>query len=106
MLVHNEDEYVDRALRNVAGFCDVVHAADHMSTDTTWDIVQRCAAELPNVQPVPLRSTADSHALVEGYAGSDTWVFGVDGDELYDPDGLARFRAELEAGAYREFFSL
>jgi hypothetical protein len=106
MLVHNEDEFVERALRNVAGFCDVVHAADHMSTDATWDILQRVESDHPNVKPVRLRSTADSHALVEAYAGSDTWVFGVDGDELYDPEGLTRFRNELEAGAYREFFSI
>jgi glycosyltransferase involved in cell wall biosynthesis len=106
MLVHNEDEYVEQALRNAAPFCDVFHVADHMSTDRTWDVVQDVAAELPHVQPVRVRSTADSHALVAGYAGSDTWVFGVDGDELYDSKGLGRFRKELDAGAYREFFSI
>ena len=63
-------------------------------------------AELPHVEAVRVRSTGDSHALVEGYAGTDTWVFGVDGDELYDPAGLERFRADLLAGAHREHFSL
>jgi glycosyltransferase involved in cell wall biosynthesis len=106
MLVHNEDEFVEQALRNAAGFCDRVHVADHMSTDGTWDIVRRLTAELGNVEAVRVRSTGDSHALVEGYAGTDTWVFGVDGDELYDPAGLERFRAELLDGACREYFSV
>lgn len=106
MLVHNEDEFVEQALRNAAGFCDRFHVADHMSTDGTWDAIQRVAAELSHVEPVRVRSTGDSHALVEGYAGSQTWVFGVDGDELYDPAGLAAFREQLLGGSYREFFSL
>ena len=106
MLVHNEDEFVERALRNAAAFCDRFHVADHMSTDGTWDAVRRVAGDLDHVEPVRVRSTGDSHALVEGYAGTDTWVFGVDGDELYDPAGLERFRADLLAGAHRQHFSL
>ena len=106
MLVHNEDEFVERAVRNAAGFCDRFYVADHMSTDGTWDAISRVAAELDHVEPVRVRATGESHALVESYAGTDTWVFGVDGDELYDPDGLGRFRGELLDGAYREFFSL
>ncbi len=106
MLVHNEDAFVERALRNAAGFCDAFHVADHMSTDATWDIVRAVAADLDHVDCVRVRSTGDSHALVEGYAGSDTWVFGIDGDELYDRAGLARFREDLLDGAHREHFSL
>ena len=106
MLVHNEDAFVERALRNAAGFCDAFHVADHMSTDETWDIVRAVAADLDHVDCVRVRSTGDSHALVEEYAGSDTWVFGVDGDELYDRAGLARFREGLLDGAHREHFSL
>ncbi len=106
MLVHNEDEFVEQALRNAVRFCDRFHVADHMSTDGTWDAIRRVAAEFPTVEPVRVRTTGDSHALVEGYAGTDAWVFGVDGDELYDPVGLASFRDELLGGAYREFFSL
>lgn len=106
MLVHNEDVFVEEAIRNAAPFCDRLHVADNMSTDGTWDVVRSLAGELDQVQAVRVRRTGDSHALVEGYAGTDTWVFGVDGDELYDPAGLERFRAELLAGAYRELFSI
>jgi hypothetical protein len=106
MLVHNEDEFVEQALRNLAPFCDRLHVADHMSADGTWDAIARVASEFDHVEPVRLRSTGESHALVERYAGTDTWVFGVDGDELYDPAGLARFREELEEGRHRGWFSI
>ncbi len=106
MLVHNEDEFVEQALRNAAAFCDRFHVADNMSTDGTWDAIRSVAAELDHVEPVRVRRTGDSHALVEAYAGTDTWVFGVDGDELYDPAGLASFREQLLGGAHHEWFSL
>lgn len=106
MLVHNEDVFVEQALRNAAGFCDRIHVADHMSTDGTWEIVQDLAAELGNVDVTRVRATGDSQALVEGYAGSETWVFGIDGDELYDATALACFRADLLGGAHQEHFSL
>ena len=35
-----------------------------------------------------------------------TWVLGVDGDELYDPAGLARLRVDLLAGAHADVFRL
>jgi hypothetical protein len=82
MLVHNEDVHVGRALSNMLAFCDQVHVADHMSTDSTWEIVQAVAQQHERVDAVRVRHTADSHALVEGYAGSDTWVFGVKSNVL------------------------
>jgi hypothetical protein len=42
--------------------------------------------------------------MIEHYAGSDTWILSVDGDELYDPDGLVRFRHDLEGGAHQDVF--
>ena len=106
MLVHNEDVHVEQAIRNVIGFCDRLHVADHMSSDGTWEIVRAQAREHDHVEAVRVRHTAESHALVEGYAGTDSWVFGVDGDELYDGAGLARFREQLRNGAFQEFFSV
>ena len=52
------------------------------------------------------RHAGESHRLVEPYAGTDTWVFGVDGDELYDPARLAGFREELLGGAYGDVFKV
>ena len=49
VLLHNEDVFAERVIRNVAAFCDRIHVADHMSTDGTWEIVSALARELDHV---------------------------------------------------------
>jgi hypothetical protein len=106
VLVRNEDVFVEQAIRNVADFCDRIHAVDHVSTDRTWDTLRELAGEFDHVDVRRTRHAGDSHRLIEPYAGTTTWVFGVDGDELYDPGRLAGFRAELLAGAYDGVFKI
>jgi hypothetical protein len=106
VLLHDEDVFAERVIRNVAGFCDRIHVADHASTDRTWEIVSGLARELDNVDAVRISHAARSHDLVLPYVGTDTWVFSPDGDELFDPAGLQRLRGELEAGRYDASFRL
>jgi len=106
VLVRNEDVFVEQAIRNVAAFCDRIHAVDHVSTDGTWQILQRLERDYPQLDARRSHHAGDSHALLEPYAGTETWVFGVDGDELYDPSRLARFRNELLGGAYDSAFKV
>ncbi len=106
VLLHDEDVFAERVIRNVAAFCDRVHVADHASTDGTWRIVSGLAGELDNVEAVRISHAARSHDLVLPYVGTDTWVISADGDELFDPEGLRRLRGELEAGRYDEYFRL
>ena len=47
--------------------------------------------DYPHLDARRSHHAGDSHTLLEPYAGTDTWVFGVDGDELYDAARLARF---------------
>jgi len=106
VLVRNEDVFVEQAIRNVAGFCDRIHALDHVSTDGTWKILQRLERDYPQLDARRSHHADDSHSLLEPYAGTETWVFGVDGDELYDPERLASFRQDLLAGAYDTAFKV
>lgn len=106
VLVRNEDVFVAQAIRNVAVFCDRIHVVDHVSDDGTWRIVRSLAREFDHVDARRSHNSADAHRLLEPYAGTQTWVIGVDGDELFDPDGLARFRADLLAGAHVDVFRL
>ena len=106
VLVHNEDLFVEQAVRNVAAFCDRIHVVDHVSTDGTQEILRRLALDLDIVTVERSSDAADSHRAIEAYAGTPTWVLGVDGDELYDPVALARLRGELEAGAHADVFRL
>jgi hypothetical protein len=106
VLVRNEDLFVEHAVRNAAGFCDVIHAFDHVSTDRTLEILQALAAELAHVDVRRITNAAESHRRLERYAGTPTWVFAVDGDELYDPARLAVLREELLGGAHDGVFRI
>ncbi len=106
VLLHNEDVFAERVIRNVSAFCDRIHVADHASCDRTWEIVSALASELDHVEAVRISHAARSHDLVQPYVGTDTWVLSPDGDEIFDPEWLRRLRAELEQGRYRECFRL
>lgn len=106
VLLHNEDVFAERVVRNVAAFCDRIHVADHASTDDTWEVVSAVARDYDHVDVRRIVNSADSHDLVAGYAGSHTWVINPDGDELYDPERLVTLRGLLEEGAYDRYFRL
>lgn len=106
VLVKNEDLFIERALRNVLDFVDRIHVADHRSTDGTPAILRRLAAENPKVDYHVVDQTSESHDLIAGYAGTPTWVMGVDGDEVYDPERLRALRPQLLHGQYQETFKL
>jgi hypothetical protein len=106
VLVHNEDLFVERAIRNVASFCDRIHAVDHVSTDGTWEILRGLERDYDHLDARRVHHARESHRLVEPYAGTNTWVFGVDGDELYDPARLETFRSQLLAGAHQDAFKV
>jgi hypothetical protein len=104
VLVRDEDVFVEQAVRNVAGFCDELLLFDHGSRDATPRILARLAEELPHARFEAIDHPAISHDRLLPYVGTDTWVFGVDGDELYDPASLPPMRARLESGELDDFF--
>jgi len=106
VLIRNEDLFIESVIGNILEFCDRIHVADHRSTDATPAIVRRLAAEHPKVEYHVVDHPAASHDMIAGYAGTPTWVMGVDGDEVYDPERLRRLRPELLAGKYDGTFKL
>jgi hypothetical protein len=98
-LFRDEDRFVERAVRNVFGFCDELILVDHRSRDRTPELLDRLAAESPVPTTVHrVKEAGESHDLIKERAGEDVWAFGLDGDELYDPEGLVRFRELLLDG--------
>ena len=95
LLVRNEDLFVAQAIRNAAAFCDELLLCDHRSTDGTTGILREFASRLPHASFCELDHPRGSHDLLKPFAGTPTWVFGFDGDELYDPNGLAALRPRL-----------
>jgi len=106
ILVRNEDRFLERAIRNVAMFCDEIYAFDHMSTDATFEILRSLEDEFDHLRVARGVRTSASHRPLERFCGTQTWALGVDGDELFDPGGLARLREALDAGEHQDVFRL
>jgi hypothetical protein len=105
-LVRNEDLFVETALRNAGGFCDELYIADHGSTDQTNTILRALASESSKIHLHTIRHPAESQDLIKPLAGSRTWIFGVDGDEIYEPDRLTRLRRKILSGAFDKHWML
>ena len=101
VLVRNEDRFVERAIRNAWDFCDRLLLVDHKSEDGTVGILKQLAGEPSGKASFhAISHPRESHDLLKPYAGTDTWVFGVDGDEIYDPQRLRAVRERLLAGEF------
>ena len=106
LLVRNEETYVSSAVRNAAGFCDEFLLCDHRSSDRTPQILEALAAQHPNARVHRINHPRESHQLIKDRAGTKSWIFGVDGDEIYDPEGLRRMRARILAGEFERSWVL
>ncbi len=98
VLVRNEDLFLGQVLRNIGDFCDRIIVADNRSTDRTAVVVAEAQKGIQAIEYHLINHPSQSHELIKGLAGSRTWVFAVDGDELYDPFGLKQFREVLLSG--------
>lgn len=106
LLLKNEDLHIEWVIRNVIDFCDKIYICDNYSTDGTWEILKRLKVEFSKIELHRVTRPKDSHRFVEEYAGTPTWVFAVDGDEVYDPQRLKWLRQKLLVGEYSQFFKL
>ncbi len=80
--------------------------ADHRSTDGTAAIARQFCARHSAAGYHRIRHPAQSHDLIKGFAGEKVWMFGVDGDEIYEPDRLAVLRGHLLSGKYDGYWML
>lgn len=100
VLVRNEDRFLAQALENISDFCDEFLLFDHGSTDQTPAIFKRFATAGKPVKIQNISHPSLSHEELKPFANSPSWVFGVDGDEIYDPAGLARLRPRILGGEF------
>ena len=106
VLVQNEEFYIERVLWNIKDFCDRIIIADHRSIDRTAEIAQRFCDEHTGGEYHSISDPGLSHDLIKPYAGKKVWVFGVDGDELYEPSRLIPLRKQLMSGKYDQYWML
>lgn len=105
-LIKNEEFYIEKVIRNILDFCDKIIIADNLSTDNTLRIVKRIADREKKIEIISIEDIAKSQELIKDYAGTSTWIFGVDGDEIYDPAGLKILRKQIIDGSFDRYTQL
>ena len=98
--------YIEWVLGNVLEFCDHIIVLDNLSTDHTWDILEHLAETTDKISVERWENANDSQKALAPYYGTNTWIFGVDGDEVYDPVGLASLRKRLLSGEFNDAWRL
>jgi len=104
--VKNEDIYIEQVLKNIVDFCDEIRVIDNYSTDKTVSVVKEYTKKYSKIKLEKIKNISKSHCLVEKYAGENKWVFGVDGDEIYDPKGLSIIRQKILNEEYQNCWML
>ena len=100
LLVKNEDLHIRWVINNIVGFCDHIIVLDNHSTDRTWEIVKQLADSTDKITVSRWDDPKTSQEILRRYYGTDTWVFGVDGDEVFGPSGLAAMQEPLRKGEF------
>lgn len=103
-LFKNEEIFLERSLYNVAQFCDKIFLLDNNSTDSSNAIARAFVQNVPHAELAVVQNAMDTHKYFSHYANTDTWLFAVDGDEIYDPEGLRRFRTRMESGEFDKYW--
>lgn len=106
VLVRNEENFVTWAIENAIGFVDEMLVIDNLSRDSTPDRLAALAVRHPKIRLIRDSQPDRTNRHLQPYIGRDVWVFGLDGDEVYDRNGLARMRARVLSGEFARSWSV
>ena len=106
MLIKDEDIWIEKSILSIVDFCDEVIVLDNNSKDETWNILQKVKKSYPKIRMERIDNPLKSHSKLSQYVATDTWIFAVDGDEVYDRERLKRFRLKLLNGDFAKWWHL
>ena len=102
--VRNEDVYIEQAVLNILDFYDKIIITNHQSSVHTFEIFKHLADAHPKIELKSIQPPRE--AAIEPYFDMNTWIFGLDGDEMYDPQGLASMQKHLLEGAFSKDYCI
>ena len=105
-LVRDEEYFIAWSLKNVVNFCDRIIVLDNESVDRTAQIVNKIREEHSHIELIKVANANNTQKYLKNYFGTETWVLGVDGDEIHDPAGLARMRNRIKSGEFDDYWSI
>lgn len=95
---------MELAILNAMVLCDEFIIADNGSEDRSPETGKRLAEQHSNITYYRIDSPEQSQDLIQRYINTDTFIFAVDGDEIYDPNRLEQFRVQLVKGEYNDYW--
>lgn len=104
-LIKDEDIFIERVLNNAIDFCDEIIVVDNGSTDDTFEIVSELSIKHPKIS-VQRGSIPDSSKAIYKYINTNTWVFGLDGDEIFSPNDLEKLKGKICDGYYDDYYGV
>ena len=102
-LFRNEDLYADWVIKNIYEVCDHLILLDNNSSDNTAAICRKWTDKQKSIEFYSIKDPSESHSYINDYVNTNTWVFAVDGDEIYDSVRLKRFMQSIARGAFDEY---
>jgi len=106
VLIRNEDLYIEQVIRNIIDFSDKIIITDHQSTDSTFEICEKLAKEFPKIELKRIQLLGESAQAIAQYHGTNSWLFAVDGDEIFDPIRLKEMRTRLLNGEFSQDWNI
>lgn len=106
VLIRNENIYIERVILNILDFCEKIIITDHQSTDGTYQICQKLADKFSKIELISIKTLGESFQVLKPYCSTKTWIFAVDGDEIFDTNGLKEMRARLLKGDFSEEWNI
>jgi len=105
-VVKNEDIFIEQVILNVLDFVTKIIVLDNGSEDNTVDIVKNLCRLYKNISLANIPDCLDTLSYIQEYVGTNSWLFLVDGDEIFDPSGLNKLRKKLKSGKYKKYWKL
>jgi len=105
-LFKDEEIYAETVIHNIIDFCDKIIIIDNNSTDKTFDIVRKRFSSSPKVTMLKMEDHLASGRMTYSFFGSKTFLFAVDGDEIYDRDGLKAMRQRIKNGFFDKVWKI
>ena len=105
-MVKNEDLYIKRVVENVIDFCDEMIILDNMSTDGTYEILEKLDKENEKIKLHRIKNFKQSGSFTKPYINTNTFILSVDGDELYDKKGLVKMRKDILANKFQDKWTI
>lgn len=108
-LIKNEDVFIEQSISNVIHYVDEVIILDNKSTDKTKEIITNTwdrDLKSGKMKYVIVQDARDTNKYLQEFIGTNTWVWGIDGDEVYSYMEANKICCNIRTHQYDNYYRL